>query len=133
MYYNAALKVVLRKLYPAFLHVFFQIKQLIQLMKVWWVEQFIYLDKYKILIFYTELYFQVHNGPPHPSNFGYSYAKRLIDISNRAYHEQHGCCFTSVIPCNVFGPYDNFSLKSSHVIPALIRKMNDLMQKGELN
>lgn len=71
----------------------------------------------------------VHNGPPHPSNFGYSYAKRLIDISNRAYHEQHGCCFTSVIPCNVFGPYDNFSLKSSHVIPALIRKMNDLMQK----
>ncbi|XP_046979590.1 GDP-L-fucose synthase [Schistocerca americana] len=71
----------------------------------------------------------VHNGPPHPSNFGYSYAKRLIDIYNRAYHEQHGCCFTSVIPCNVFGPHDNFSLESSHVIPALIRKMHDQIQK----
>ncbi|XP_067000136.2 GDP-L-fucose synthase [Anabrus simplex] len=71
----------------------------------------------------------IHNGPPHPSNFGYSYAKRLIDIANRGYHEQHGCCYTSVVPCNVFGPYDNFSLESSHVIPALIRRMHDLIEK----
>jgi nucleoside-diphosphate-sugar epimerase len=73
---------------------------------------------------------QIHLGPPHPSNFGYSYAKRLIDISDRAYHEQHGCLFTSVIPCNVFGPHDNFSLQSSHVIPALIRKLHDAIEEG---
>ncbi|KAJ9580877.1 hypothetical protein L9F63_023945, partial [Diploptera punctata] len=73
----------------------------------------------------------VHLGPPHSSNFGYSYAKRLLDIANRAYHEQHGCVFTSVIPCNVFGPYDNFSLQSSHVIPALIRKLHDSIEKGK--
>lgn len=73
----------------------------------------------------------IHLGPPHPSNFGYSYAKRLIDISNRAYHEQHGCLFTSVIPCNVFGPHDNFSLQSSHVIPALIRKLHDAIEEGK--
>lgn len=74
----------------------------------------------------------MHNGPPHPSNFGYSYAKRMIDVHNRAYHEQHGCMFTSVIPCNVFGPYDNFSLESSHVIPGLIRKLHDKIEKGKL-
>ncbi|XP_069685581.1 GDP-L-fucose synthase [Periplaneta americana] len=73
----------------------------------------------------------IHLGPPHPSNFGYSYAKRLIDISNRAYHEQHGCMFTSVVPCNVFGPHDNYSLQSSHVIPALIRKLHDAVEKGK--
>jgi len=72
----------------------------------------------------------VHNGPPHPSNFGYSYAKRMIDVANKAYHQQSGCCFTSVIPCNVFGPRDNFNLESSHVIPGLIRKLHDVMQKG---
>uniref|UniRef100_A0A6P7G917 GDP-L-fucose synthase n=1 Tax=Diabrotica virgifera virgifera TaxID=50390 RepID=A0A6P7G917_DIAVI len=72
----------------------------------------------------------VHNGPPHPSNFGYSYAKRLIDIQNKAYHQQHGCMFTSVIPCNVFGPHDNYNLESSHVIPGLIRKLNDIIQQG---
>ncbi|KAK4879260.1 hypothetical protein RN001_007406 [Aquatica leii] len=73
----------------------------------------------------------VHNGPPHPSNFGYSYAKRLIDVANHAYHEQHGCMFTSVIPCNVFGPHDNFNLESSHVIPALIRKLYDSIERGD--
>ncbi|CAH1118700.1 unnamed protein product [Phaedon cochleariae] len=72
----------------------------------------------------------VHNGPPHPSNFGYSYAKRMIDIQNKAYHEQHGCMFTSVIPCNVFGPHDNYNPESSHVIPGLIKKLHDIIEKG---
>ncbi|PZC79200.1 hypothetical protein B5X24_HaOG216764 [Helicoverpa armigera] len=73
----------------------------------------------------------VHNGPPHTSNFGYSYAKRMIDVLNRGYHESHGCTFTSVIPCNVFGPHDNFDLQASHVIPALIRRMDDAMHNGD--
>ncbi|KAK4879264.1 hypothetical protein RN001_007410 [Aquatica leii] len=73
----------------------------------------------------------VHNAPPHPSNYGYSYAKRLIDVANHAYNEQHGCTFTSVIPCNVFGPHDNFNLECSHVIPGLIRKLYNTIEKGE--
>jgi len=64
----------------------------------------------------------VHNGPPHPSNFGYSYAKRMIDVQNRAYHQQYGRTFTSVVPCNVFGPHDNFNEQNGHVIPGLISK-----------
>ncbi|XP_063235410.1 GDP-L-fucose synthase isoform X2 [Bacillus rossius redtenbacheri] len=72
----------------------------------------------------------VHNGPPHSSNFGYSHAKRLIDVYNAAYHQQHGCLFTSVIPCNVFGPRDNFRPEAAHVIPALIHKLHVLMETG---
>jgi len=72
----------------------------------------------------------VHNGPPHPSNFGYSYAKRMIDVQNKAYHEQHGCNFTSVVPCNVFGPHDNFNVQQGHVIPGLINKAYEAKKNG---
>jgi len=41
---------------------------------------------------------------------------------NSAYNSEFGCNFTSAIPTNVFGPYDNFDLEDSHVIPALIHK-----------
>lgn len=59
----------------------------------------------------------IHLGPPHDSNFGYSYAKRMIDVLNRGYAQQCGCTYTSVIPCNVFGPHDNFNMEDGHVIP----------------
>jgi GDP-L-fucose synthase len=64
----------------------------------------------------------IHNGPPHDSNFGYAYAKRLIDAQNKAYNDQFGDNFTSIIPTNVFGPYDNYDLEDSHVIPGLLHK-----------
>lgn len=67
----------------------------------------------------------IHNGPPHDSNFGYSYAKRMIDITNRAYHQKHGDMFTSVVPCNVFGPFDNFTPGVSHVIPGMIHRLHE--------
>lgn len=72
----------------------------------------------------------VHDGAPHASNFGYSYAKRMIDVQNRAYHEQHGRSFTSVVPCNVFGPHDNFNLQQGHVIPGLINKAFEAKKNG---
>lgn len=50
----------------------------------------------------------VHNGPPHTSNEGYAYAKRMIDVMNRCYKEEYGCNFTSIIPTNIYGPHDNF-------------------------
>ncbi|WWC66937.1 uncharacterized protein I206_100844 [Kwoniella pini CBS 10737] len=65
---------------------------------------------------------KIHIGPPHSSNFGYSHAKRLIDVQNHAYHDQFGNQFTSVIPTNVFGPGDNYELHTAHVIPGLIHK-----------
>jgi len=72
----------------------------------------------------------VHLGPPHDSNFGYSYAKRMIDVLNRGYSQQHGCTFTSVIPCNVFGPHDNFNMQDGHVIPGLIHKAYKAKAEG---
>ncbi|XP_076040152.1 GDP-L-fucose synthase-like [Oratosquilla oratoria] len=64
----------------------------------------------------------LHNGPPHFSNYGYSYAKRMIDVNNYVYNDQYGCQFTSIIPCNVFGPHDNFNLTEGHMMAALIHK-----------
>ncbi|CAM0137309.1 unnamed protein product [Umbelopsis sp. WA50703] len=64
----------------------------------------------------------VHNGPPHESNFGYAYAKRMIDVQNKAYNEQYGCNFTSVIPTNIFGPHDNYDLEGAHALPGLTHK-----------
>jgi len=66
----------------------------------------------------------IHLGPPHDSNFGYSYAKRLIDVQNKAYYAQHGVKYTSIIPTNVFGAHDNYNLEDSHVLPALIHKVH---------
>ena len=46
----------------------------------------------------------------------------MIEVQSRAYREQYGCNFVSVIPCNIYGPHDNFNLDSGHVIPSLIHK-----------
>jgi len=74
----------------------------------------------------------VHNGPPHPSNEGYAYAKRMLDVLNRCYNEQKDqkCLFTSIIPTNIFGPYDNFNLEDSHVLPGLIYKCHNAMKNN---
>ncbi|MCL4136300.1 UNVERIFIED_CONTAM: hypothetical protein GTU68_047867 [Idotea baltica] len=66
----------------------------------------------------------IHNGLPHTSNMGYSFAKRMLDVANRMYHEQYKCQFTSIVPCNVFGPHDNYSIEDGHVIPGLIHKVH---------
>jgi len=64
----------------------------------------------------------IHNGPPHRSNEGYAFAKRMIDTMNRAYREEYGCNFTSIVPTNIYGKHDNFSIEKGHVIPGLIHK-----------
>lgn len=65
---------------------------------------------------------KIHLGAPHSSNDAYAYAKRMADIQIRAYREQYGLKYTSVIPTNIYGPNDNFDIKNGHVIPSLIHK-----------
>ncbi|KAG8986275.1 hypothetical protein FRB94_004457 [Tulasnella sp. JGI-2019a] len=65
---------------------------------------------------------KLHLGKPHESNFGYAHSKRMVDVYNHAFKEEFGCNFTSGIPPNIFGPYDNYDLEDSHVIPGLIHK-----------
>jgi len=64
----------------------------------------------------------LHMGPPHPSNEGYAYAKRVSEVHARIIRETTGTHVTSLIPTNVYGPHDNFSLEDGHVVPALIHR-----------
>jgi GDP-L-fucose synthase len=66
---------------------------------------------------------QIHSGEPHSSNYPYAYAKRMADIQIKAYREQYGINYTTVIPTNIYGPNDNFSLEHGHVMPMLIHKL----------
>ena len=77
---------------------------------------------------------QLHFGPPHSSNFGYAYAKRMLEVQSRAYRQQFGCNFITVIPNNLYGLNDNYDLNSGHVIPSLIRKFHEaiLAEKDEV-
>ena len=69
-------------------------------------------------------------GPLEPTNEPYAIAKitgiKLCD----AYRHQYGCDFISVMPTNLYGPNDNYDLKSSHVLPALIRKFHEAKRNG---
>jgi GDP-L-fucose synthase len=64
----------------------------------------------------------LHNGPPHDSNYAYAYAKRMIELHSKVYRETYGDNFICITPCNIYGPYDNFSLEDGHVLPALIHR-----------
>lgn len=64
----------------------------------------------------------LHLGQPHQSNFGYAYAKRMLEVQSRAYRAQWGLDYVVAIPTNIFGPHDNFNLVEGHVVPALIHK-----------
>lgn len=64
----------------------------------------------------------LHNGPPHHSNDAYAYAKRMLEIHSKAYQQQYDDNFICIIPTNIYGPNDNYSLENGHVIPALIHR-----------
>lgn len=74
---------------------------------------------------------QIHDGSPHYSNFGYAYAKRMLDVQSRAYRKQYGCNFITAIPNNLFGENDSFDLEDSHVLPAIIRKVYEATLNNE--
>jgi len=65
---------------------------------------------------------KIHLGAPHWSNYGYAYAKRMLDVQTEVYRDQYNLDFVSVIPTNIYGLNDNFNLDSGHVIPSLIHK-----------
>ncbi len=66
---------------------------------------------------------KIHLGPPHTSNDAYAHAKRMSEVQIRAYKEQYGLNYSSVIPTNIYGPNDNFSLTNGHVVPMLMHKI----------
>ena len=64
-------------------------------------------------------------GPLEPTNEWYAIAKIAGIKMAQAYAQQHGFCAISLMPTNLYGPFDNFDLQTSHVLPALMRKFHE--------
>jgi GDP-L-fucose synthase len=71
------------------------------------------------------------NGYPEETNAPYGVAKKALLVQLQAYRQQYGFNGIYVLPVNLYGPRDNFDPKSSHVIPALIRKVHEAQQRGD--
>lgn len=70
-------------------------------------------------------------GPLEPSNEGYAIAKIAALELAKMYRRQHGMNIISLMPTNLYGPHDNFDLASSHVLPALLRKVHEAKLRGD--
>ena len=69
------------------------------------------------------------NGYPEETNAPYGLAKKMLLVQSQAYRQQYGMNTVVLFPVNLYGPRDNFDLQSSHVIPAMIRKVDDAMRE----
>jgi GDP-L-fucose synthase len=70
------------------------------------------------------------NGYPEETNAPYGLAKRMLLVQGQAYRQQHGFNAIYLLPVNLYGPGDNFDPRTSHVIPALIKKCVDAIETG---
>ncbi|MGH8480078.1 MAG: GDP-L-fucose synthase family protein [Gammaproteobacteria bacterium] len=71
------------------------------------------------------------SGPLEPTNRPYAIAKIAGIELCWAYNRQHGTRYLAVMPANLYGPGDHYDLETSHVLPALIRKMHEAREQGE--
>jgi GDP-L-fucose synthase len=71
------------------------------------------------------------NGYPEETNAPYGVAKKALLVQLQAYRQQYGFDGIYLLPVNLYGPEDNFDPRSSHVIPALIRKVHEAQQRGD--
>ena len=71
------------------------------------------------------------NGYPEETNAPYGLAKKMLLVQSQAYKQQYGFHSIFLMPVNLYGPGDNFDPKSSHVIPALIKKFIDAQPQPE--
>ncbi len=71
------------------------------------------------------------NGYPEETNAPYGLAKKMMLVQAQAYRQQYGFNAIFLLPVNLYGPGDNFDPRSSHVIPALIKKCVDAVKQGD--
>jgi GDP-L-fucose synthase len=71
------------------------------------------------------------NGYPEETNAPYGLAKKMMLVQSQAYRQQYGFNSIFLLPVNLYGPGDNFDPRSSHVIPALIKKCADAIENHE--
>lgn len=92
------------------------------------VEKFVAIGTVCAYPKYTSVPFkeeEIWNGYPEETNAPYGIAKKILLVQAQAYRQQYGFNAIYLLPVNLYGPRDNFDPRSSHVIPALIRKMVD--------
>jgi GDP-L-fucose synthase len=71
------------------------------------------------------------NGYPEETNAPYGLAKKMLLVQSQAYRQQYGFNSIFLLPVNLYGPGDNFDPRSSHVIPALVRKFDEAIKGGK--
>ncbi len=71
------------------------------------------------------------NGYPEETNAPYGLAKKMLLVQGQAYRQQYGFNAIHLLPVNLYGPGDNFDPGSSHVIPALVRKCVEAVERGD--
>ena len=98
------------------------------------IEKFVVIGTICAYPKFTPVPFKEENlweGYPEETNAPYGLAKKMLLVQAQAYREQYGFNAIYLLPVNLYGPRDNFNLETSHVIPALIRKMVEAKQRGD--
>ena len=108
--------------------------QLVQIARRYEIEKFVCVGTICAYPKYTHVPFKeddLWNGYPEETNVPYGLAKKMLLVQLQAYREEYGFNGIYLLPVNLYGPGDTFDLKSSHVIPAVIRKCVEAMRGGE--
>ena len=108
--------------------------QLLELARLAGVEKFVTIGTVCAYPKFTPVPFHeddLWNGYPEETNAPYGLAKRMLLVQGQAYRDQYGFNAIYLLPVNLYGPGDNFDPRTSHVIPALIRKCVDAHANGE--
>jgi GDP-L-fucose synthase len=98
------------------------------------VEKFVAIGTICAYPKFTPIPFKEENlweGYPEETNAPYGLAKKMLLVQAQAYREQYNFNAIYLLPVNLYGPRDNFNLKTSHVIPALIRKCIEAKERGD--
>src|SRR6267143_1572717 len=108
--------------------------QLIEHARQFGVEKFVAIGTVCAYPKFTSVPFKeedLWNGYPEETNAPYGLAKKMLLVQAQAYRAQYGFNSIYLLPVNLYGPKDNFDPRTSHVIPALIRKMLEAKARGE--
>jgi GDP-L-fucose synthase len=108
--------------------------ELIEQARKYQVEKFVSIGSICAYPKFTPVPFReddIWNGYPEETNAPYGLAKKMLLVQSQAYRQQYNMNAITLFPVNLYGPGDNFDLQSSHVIPALIRKICEAMQQGK--
>ena len=108
--------------------------QLIECARLYGVRKFVLIGTICSYPKFTPVPFKekdLWQGYPEETNAPYGIAKKALMVQLEAYRKQYGFQGISLLPVNLYGPQDNFDLESSHVIPAMMRKMHAAKEKGD--